>query len=130
MKFCIKTLIDITETRARRQDEDKFAYKQEANFQTVLQTIGMRSNLSYDISPSFEETTIGKIGFSDKYKGKQMLWTFEFDIELEDSLDINMLNNDFDLIPIITGLNETVKLDQALFRTTPGERNIIFSVIN
>jgi hypothetical protein len=40
-----------------------------------------------------------------------------------------MLNNDFDLIPIITGLNETANLDKALFRTTPGDRNVIFSII-
>ena len=130
MKFCIKTLVDITETRARRQDEDKFAYKQEANFQTVIQTIGMRANLSYDKSPSFEETTIGKMGFGDKYKGKQKLWTFEFDVEAEGALTIEMLNEDFNLIPIITGLLETTKLEQALFRTTPEECNIIFSVID
>ena len=36
MKFKIDTLIDITETNARRQDNDKFAYKQQANFQTLL----------------------------------------------------------------------------------------------
>ena len=130
MKFCIQTLVDITETRARRQDEDKFAYKQEANFQTVLQTIGMRTNLSYNKSPVFDNTTIGKMSFCDKYKGKQQLWTFEFEVESEGALTLEMLNEDFDLIPIITGLNETVKLEQALFRTTPGERNIIFSVID
>ena len=130
MKFCIQTPVDITETRARRQDENKFAYKQEANFQTVLQTIGMRTNLSYDKSPVFENTTIGKMGFSDKYKGKQQLWTFEFEVESEGALTLEMLNEDFDLIPIITGLTETAKLEQALFRTTPGERNIIFSIID
>ena len=126
MKFRIQTLIDITETGIRRQDSDKFAYKQETNFQTLLQTIGIRTNLLYSNSPSFEEITIGKLSFGDKYKGKQMLWTFEFDIEYEDALTIDMLNEDFDLIPIITGLNETANIQQALFRTTPKERNIIF----
>jgi hypothetical protein len=129
MKFRIQTLVDITETRARRQDDDKFAYKQEANFQTVLQTIGLRTNITYDNSPNFENTTIGKMNFDDKYKGKQMLWTFDFEIESEGALDINMLSNDFNLIPIITGLNETAKIEQALFKTTPGNSNIIFSII-
>jgi hypothetical protein len=40
-----------------------------------------------------------------------------------------MLSNDFNLIPIITGLNETAKIEQALFKTTPGNSNIIFSII-
>lgn len=130
MNFMIQTLVDITETGARRQDSDKLAYKQQANFQTIIQTVGLRVNLYYDQSPSFEEISIAKMGFGDKYKGKQKVWTFNFHIEYESGLDIDMLNKDFDLIPIILGLTETAKLDQALFRTTPKERNIIFSVID
>lgn len=129
MKFKIQTLIDITETGVRRQDSDKFAYKQEANFQTILQTIGMRVNVDSYKSPSFEELNIGKLGFGDKYKGKQMLWNFEFEVAYKGAIDINTLTTDFDVIPIILGLNETAKIEQALFRTTPQERNIIFENI-
>lgn len=129
MKFCLQTLVDITETKARRTDEDKFAYKQEANFQTVLQTIGLRVNIFYDESPSCEEIALGKIGFGDKYKGKHKVWRFVFGIEYEDGLTLDMLNDDFNLIPIILGLNETAKLEQAVFRTTPKDRNVIFSII-
>ena len=129
MDFRIQTLVDITETGARRQDSDKLAYKQQSNFQTLVQTIGLRCNLQYNKSPQKQELKIEKVGFGDKYKGKQNVWTFDFEIEYEGGLDINMLNNDFDLIPIITGLEETIQLQQALFRTTPKERNIIFSLI-
>ena len=128
MKFRLQTLIDITETNARRQDADKFAYKQQANFQAVIQTIGLRVNLYYDIGPTNESINIAKLGFSDKYKGKQNVWTFDFSIEHENGLTIEMLNTDFDLIPIITDLTETTKLEQALFRTTPEHRNIVFSI--
>ena len=130
MKFRIQTLVDITETRARRQGDDKFAYKQEANFQTVLQTIGLRVNINYENSPCFDEITVTKMSFDDKYKGKQMLWTFEFDVEYEDALTLEMLEGDFDLIPIITGLNETIQLDKALFKTTGKNKNILFSVVD
>jgi len=129
MKFQLQTLIDITETHARRTDEDKVAYKQQANFQTVIQTIGLRVNLSYDISPVVEELTIAKMGFGDKYKGKQKVWRFTFDVEYEGGLDLDMLNADFDLIPIVSGLSETIKLEQALIRTSPTDRNIIFSTV-
>ena len=130
MKFRVQTLVDITETRARRQGDDKFAYKQESNFQTVLQTIGMRVNIEYENSPGFEEITVTKIPFDDKYKGKQMLWTFDFNVEYEDALTLEMLKNDFDLIPIITGLNETIDLNKALFKTTGKEINITFSIVD
>src|SRR6056300_921635 len=130
MRFRIQTLVDITETRARRQGDDKFAYKQEANFQTILQTIGMRVNIEYQNSPTFEEIIASKNPFNDKYKGKQMLWTFEFNVEYEDALTLEMLEGDFDLIPIITGLNETIELNKALFKTTGKDTNILFSVVD
>lgn len=130
MKFRLETLIDITETKARRQGDDKFAYKQEANFQTVLQTIGMRVNIEYQNSPTFEEVSVGKMLFDDKYKGKQMLWTFDFNVEYEDALTLEMLEGDFDLIPIITGLNETIGLNKALFKTTGKGMNTLFSVVD
>ena len=130
MKFRIETLVDITETKARRQGDDKFAYKQEANFQTVLQTVGMRVNIEYENSPRFEQLSIGKMLFDDKYKGKQMLWTFDFNIEYEDALTLEMLKDDFNLIPIITGLNETIELNKALFKTTGKEVNTLFSIVD
>ena len=128
MNFRINTLIDITETKARRQDNDKFAYKQQANFQTLLQTLGLRTQVFYDDSPSFDKLSTSKFDFSDKYIGKQNVWTFDFYIEYEGGLSLDMLTEDFDLIPIITGLNETIDTDKALFRTTGKDKNILFSV--
>ena len=128
MNFRIDTLIDITETKARRQDNDKFAYKQQANFQTLLQTLGLRTQVFYDDSPSFDKLSTSKFDFSDKYIGKQNVWTFDFYIEYEGGLSLDMLTEDFDLIPIITGLNETIDTDKALFRTTGKDKNILFSV--
>jgi len=130
MEFRIDTLIDITETNARRQDNDKFAYKQQANFQTMLQTLGLRVNIFYDNSPTFDEISTSKFSFSDKYIGKQNIWSFRFYIEYEGGLTLDTLTKDFDLIPIITGLNETIDTDKALFRTTGKDKNIIFTVIN
>lgn len=129
MKFRLKTLIDITETGARRTDEDKFAYKQEANFQTMLQTIGLRVNIEYKNKPRVEEINISKLEFGDKYKGKQRVWTFDFNVDYEGGLNTEMLDRDFDLIPIILELTETAKIEQAVFRTTPEDRNVIFSII-
>ena len=129
MKFKLQTLIDITHTGFRRQDDDRFAYKQESNFQTIVQTVGLRANLEFENNPRFEEITVAKIGFGDKYKGKQRVWSFEFEIPYEGAVTLDMLEQDFDLIPFIPGLTETAKFEQAIFRTTPQERNIVFSIV-
>lgn len=129
MKFRIMTLIDITHTGTRRQEADRTAYQQEANFQTVLQTVGLRVNLEFDKSPVSEDMSMTKTGFSDKYKGKQRVWTFDFAVPFEGALTLSMLSNDFDLIPFIPGLTETAKIEQAIFRTTPQQCNIVFSII-
>jgi hypothetical protein len=131
MKFKLLTLADIAHTGAGRQDSNKISYKQEANFQTVLQTIGLRANLEFEKSPAIEEMTVLKMGFGNKYKGKQQVWSFEFNIPFEGAVTLEMLNNDFNLIPFIPDLTETVKFEQAVFRTQdPVHTNIIFEQLD
>ena len=43
MRFIIHTLVDITETGSRRGEDPK-QYRQQQNFLTVMQTIGLRVN--------------------------------------------------------------------------------------
>jgi hypothetical protein len=57
------------------------------------------------------------------------VWSFEFEIPYEGAVTLDMLEQDFDLIPFIPGLTETAKFEQAIFRTTPQERNIVFSIV-
>jgi hypothetical protein len=128
MRFRLYTLVDITETRARRGDDPKAA-RQQQNFLTVLQTIGLRVNPTYNKSPQIIEDTPSRLGLGKNYKNKQRVWQFDFEIEYEAALDLDILNSDFDLIPIIDGLNETAKFDNSVFLTqNPLKSNIIFEV--
>ena len=128
MRFKIHTVVDITETRAKRSD-DKKSFSQQNNLNTVMQTIGLRVNLV----PVYTKTYVEKIdnlGFGDKIKGKQRYWEFCFDVEYEGALTLEMMINDFDLIPVITELDETIHNHNKIFRTTcPNDRNIIFEII-
>jgi hypothetical protein len=45
-------------------------------------------------------------------------------------MDLAMLTKDFDLIPIIIGLDETITTDKALFRTKGKDKNISFSLVD
>ena len=127
MRFKLYTTVDITETNAKRQ-EDRKMYSQQTNYNTVLQTIGLRVNLNPNYVKSYVED-ISKLGFGATIKGKQRYWEFCFDVEYEGALNIDMMINDFDLIPVITELDETVHNHNKIFRTTcPNDCNITFEI--
>ena len=130
MRFIIHTVVDITETNARRGQADKIKLDQQANFNTMIQTIGLRCNAEpIRIDENIKD--VSGLGFGDSIKGKQRVWTFEFDNPYEGALTVDMLNDDFDLIPIINNLNETANINNSIFSTrNPNDRNIIFRQID
>lgn len=128
MRFKLHTLVDITETGARRGEDPK-QHRQQQNFLTVMQTIGLRVNPTYVKPPYTAIDLPKKYNLGTKYKNKQTIWSYVFDIEYEGALDIHTLVNDFDLIPIITGLDETAEFDNAHFLTqNPANTNISFEI--
>ena len=128
MRFKLHTLVDITETNSRR-GEDPVAYRQQQNYLTVMQTIGLRVNPTYVKAPIVIKEIPSKLGLGSAFKTKQNVWTYEFDIEYEGSLSVETLVNDFNLVPIITELTETAKFSQAQFiSTNPDKNNIIFEL--
>lgn len=129
MRFEVKTLVDITPTHARFNKSDT-KWHQQQNFMTFLQTIELRVNLIVEKEPVVEELDLKDLEFGSNYKGKQNVWTFKFIIEYQDAIDVKTLENDFDLIPIIINLDETVKLKNAVISTKDNKtKNTIFSLI-
>ena len=129
MQFLLETLVDITQTDARRTDGDKTAYHQQQNFLSIIQTIGLRVNVNITKRPECAEKSIK--GFGSDYTGTQKVWTLPFEIEFEDAMSVDMLKDDFDLVPIITGLTESVKINKSVFRTKhPKERNVLFKLVD
>jgi len=126
MRFHIHTLFDITETRARKGD-DSFKVKQQQNYLSILNTIGLRVNPTYVSPPAVKEQELK--GFGTDYKGLQRVWSYTFDVDYEGALDVETMINDFDLCPIITGLEETVDINPAVIRTqNKAKTNIIFNL--
>tara|TARA_B110000503_G_scaffold135596_1_gene216455 strand:+ start:526 stop:921 length:396 start_codon:yes stop_codon:yes gene_type:complete len=130
MRFKLYTLVDITETTARRSEDPK-QFRQQQNFQTVMQTIGLRVNPIHVKSPQVVNDLPSKYNLGSKYKTKQNIWEYAFDIEYADGLDVDTLVNDFDLIPIITGLDETATFENAHFLTKNSTyTNIYFEIVD
>jgi hypothetical protein len=128
MRIKLYTLVDITETGARRSDDAKL-FRQQQNFLTVMQTIGLRVNPIYIKPPSLTNTTPKMYNLGTSYKGNHNIWEYVFEIEHEGALSEEILINDFNLIPIIDQLTETVKFDNAVFITkNPNLNNIYFEI--
>ncbi len=130
MRYKIYTLVDITRTGQYRNEPGReLARLQQQNFDTVIQTIGMRANLSYVTPPKV------KIDIPKNYnmKGDELsnIWVFDWEVDREDLFlynddELYRLKEDFDLVPYISGLTETVKKEPAIFRS--GE-NISFEIV-
>jgi hypothetical protein len=123
MKFELYTLIDITRTDARRGD-DPVLYKKQQNYLTVLNSIGLRANPTINKTP---QIVTHYPNFGSAYKGKQKVWKLTFDIDYEEATNIELMKIDFDLIPFISGLDETAKFEDSVFRTTDDKfKNVVF----
>ena len=89
----------------------------------------MRVNPTYIDTPKIINEVPSKLRLGSAFKTKQSVWKYIFDIDYEGALDIETLVNDFNLIPIITELEETAQFDNAHFLTKDiAKCNIFFSI--
>jgi hypothetical protein len=130
MLYKIHTTIDITRTGQYRNEPGKEqARLQQQNFDTLINTIGMRSNITYDYPPKVildYPETYGMIG-----KKLCNIWVFEWRVEMEYVFrdledDVALLRKDFELVPFIANLTETVECDPPMW--VPGV-NISFEML-
>lgn len=125
MRFKLRTLIDITDTGARFDKSNPDWHRQQ-NYITLLQTISMRANPIVEKSPKSSKHNISNMGFGTNYKGSHTVWELDFHTDFA-IVNIEDIKKDVDLIPVISGLSETIKLDKSVFQTEDAEKiNIIF----
>lgn len=130
MHYKLYTLVDITNTKQYQNSaENRQARSQQQNFDTVIQTIGMRANIEYSKQP---EVTID---IPKKYhlEGSSLsnIWIFEWRVEREflflDGDDhVGYLKQLFNLVPYIPDLTETAVSSKPIF--LPG-KNISFEML-
>jgi len=130
MDYKLYTLVDITHTGKTRPESgnEQLRWK-EQNFQTVIQTLGIRANISYSSSPAVTEVKGRLVGFDTDEIIR--VWRFDFSTErdflFEDGEDsVGHLVNDFHLVPYIAGLDEAMEQKYAVFTTIDPGRNISF----
>lgn len=131
MRIVIKTLVDVTKTGVRRKEQgDAVKLAQQSNFQTLQQIINIRSLIEENADPSVE--TIKVDGqFGSKFKGEHKVWTYEFTIDrpevFNDGTDpIGLLKEDFEKIPVIGALTETIEKPLSFVVNDKNKTNITF----
>ncbi len=130
MRFKLYTTVDITHTRVSRNEvvSDKIKY-QEQNFNTVVQTLGLRANIIFSNYSEMFETRGDLLGFNTPLNIK--IWRFDFEthyenVYLKDSDPVGLLKDDFELVPYISGLDESIEQNYNVFITEGNNTNIIF----
>lgn len=123
-KVTVVTLVDITETKQFRSEIGRdLARHQQQNFLTLLQTIGMRVNPTYDRPPRSEIIDLSEPRFGSELTGKQKIWIFEFYFDYEGGLTneagnrCGLLVEDLHLVPVIDKLSESIALEIPMFDT-------------
>ena len=108
---------------------------QQQNFNTLIQTISMRGAPIWGHTPIREHLLVTpQTGFGTFYEGKQMVWQFLFQTDQADLFGANngcdFLAQDFDGIPVINFLDETITFKQSTFVSHSNEyRNVLFDYL-
>ena len=129
MRFKALSLIDITKTGVSRnkEAEDQKAVAQFANYMTVENCLQLRSNIKILTGPKSKKMDISNLKFGDNYRGEQMVWEFTFEPETPEAISVKTLNEDFSLIPMLTGLDETIKITNGVYITDDEDHtNLLF----
>jgi hypothetical protein len=130
MNYKLYTLVDITHTGQTRTDPGKEALRwKEQNFQTVLQTLGIRANVTFTQSPVIVELKGNLVGFDteDLIRVWRLDFTTDRDMLYEHDGDpVAYLKQDFHLVPYISGLDELMDQKYAVFNTRDPGKNITF----
>jgi hypothetical protein len=128
-RYQIITLIDITRSQPGREESDKTLLGQQANFNSLLQAIGLRSNVEWWRDP---KKHTGRL--PDPAVGKATYWTWEFDCErdevfLQDDDPVYLLVHDLNHVPVITDLENSEDITPAAFQTRGNNINTWVTMI-
>jgi len=129
------TLVDITPTGVTRARPGfELQRDQQRNWETVLQCIGLRAQ-PLEITPpmAFDTDSLDWLKFGEMYESQEINkgWVFTFAVEHTDVFcDGNdptaLLEDSFNQVPVITGLEETAKFILPIFYTHGAIKNIYF----
>ena len=111
------TLVDISNTKEGKITRNKLHFFQQQNLNTLIQTIGLRSQpLEPSVNVLLAQDVVN-FGFGKQYQGLHTVWKLQFSIEHGGVFSLTDLLSDCNGIPIYTKLEETTELPTKCFET-------------
>jgi hypothetical protein len=128
-RYRITTLVDITRTDAKKSDPNNIRINQQQNFNTLRQSIELRSNVTWHRDPQKHKGAL-----PEPFEGKASYWTWSFETEREDLFlkdgdPVALLREDVNNVPVISGLEETVDITPCAFITIGEHFNTVVEII-
>jgi hypothetical protein len=128
------SLVDITATGVIRGNTDSTERNQQRNWETVVQCMGLRTQPQNIQQPVNTLADLSVLEFGDFYSGEQRVWTWAWTIEGSGIYNLNNiplagLQQDFEQVPIITGLEETARFMLPIFYPYGTIKNIYFKQV-
>lgn len=128
-RYRLTTLVDITRSGASRSETDKIKIGQQANFNSLIQTIGIRSNIEWNKDPVKDN---GRLPVGNE--GKAVYWTWEFITERDDVFKegdnkVLLLLKDLHGVPIVDLLENSADLTPPVFQTHGDRQNTWIEII-
>ena len=131
--YTLFTLVDITQTGViNNVYGGDMSRDQQRNWETVIQTIGLRAQPMIIDGPFIVESKDpSSFEFGEMHLSAQRSWVMSFGVEHKDVFKVDQdpvanLNLDFNQVPIITGLTETARFILPIFYTSGAIKNIYF----
>jgi hypothetical protein len=129
-RFKIISFVDITRSLPSRLETNRIKLGQQANFNSLLQAIGLRSNMEWDKDP---EECSGRLPY--RLEGAATDWLWEFRVERDfvfqkDNDPVYLLLADLQGVPIVKELNNSVDITPSIFQTKGEHTNIWISLIS
>jgi hypothetical protein len=115
----IRTTIDITDTGVKRPEHGtEKQFNQFKNYMTFHQVLGLRSNFNVIEKPTF-----------DKDAWTMLIETDRDAVYRTEDDPVGLLKDDLHQIPILTGLDETKQLKQAIIKTRGTQPNTFVTLV-
>ena len=128
--YTLYTLVDITPTGVTR-GPDGLERDQQRNWETVLQAVGLVAQPTSVIDCDQIDIDVKWTEFGEFFEGDHKVWSWRFSVEHADVFAIGdnpvgRLEQVFDQVPIICGLEETARFMLPIFYPYGAIKNVYF----
>lgn len=125
------SLVDISNTGYSNPKGNTLEYQQAQNLNTILQILGMRTQIVLSSVTILEDQDLSNYKFGSDYAGKHTVWVLKFASEKSGAWDRGATEmfyayKDCHLTPIHADLNETAPIEYTFITTSTPTRNLYF----